>query len=73
MDRAPAVIRIEQLQRELAQLRASNQQLVSTLDAANDGIVTLPLQGDGVIHFNIRFVELWRIPEDALAELDTPS
>ena len=68
MDRAPAEIQVAQLQRELAQLRTSHQQLVSTLDAANDGIITL--QGDGSMYFNIRFVELWRIPEDTLCDID---
>ncbi len=67
MDRAPAEIHVAQLQRELEQLRASHQKLVSTLDAANDGILTL--QWDGSIYFNIRFVELWRVPEDALGDI----
>ena len=68
MDRAHAEIQIAQLQRELAQLRGEHQQLVSTLDAANDGIITL--QSDGSIYYNIRFVELWRIPEEKLCNLD---
>ena len=68
MDRAPDEIRIAQLERELAQLRAAHEQLVSTLDAANDGIVTL--QADGSIYYNIRFVEMWGIPEDTLSDLD---
>ena len=69
MDRAPAEIQLAQLQRELAQLRAAHEQLVSTLDAANDGILTL--SSDGSMYYNIRFVELWRIPEDTLVDLDS--
>jgi two-component system sensor histidine kinase/response regulator len=72
MDRAPTEVaqaqEIAQLRAELARLRASHEQLVSTLDAANDGIITL--QSDGSIYFNIRFVELWGIPEDKLADIE---
>src|SRR5436190_9127874 len=68
MDRAPAEIRLAQLQGELARLRADNERLVSTLDAANDGIITL--QSDGGMHFNIRFVELWELPEEGLGDID---
>jgi two-component system, sensor histidine kinase and response regulator len=55
--------------RELALLRGSHELLVSTLDAANDGIITLQYS-DNSIYFNIRFVELWGIPEDELSDLD---
>jgi two-component system, sensor histidine kinase and response regulator len=72
MDRAPTEVEqaqeIAQLRAELARLRGAHEQLVSTLDAANDGIITL--QSDGAIYYNIRFVELWGIPEDKLADLD---
>src|SRR6185369_9312640 len=54
--------------RELAQLRSSNRLLVSTLDAASDGIIALPLNGS--MYYNIRFVELWGIPEDKLSDLN---
>jgi two-component system, sensor histidine kinase and response regulator len=54
---------------ELARLRASHELLVSTLDAANDGILTLQYS-DNSFYFNIRFVELWGIPEDELSTLD---
>ena len=60
MDRAPIEVaqaqEIAHLRAELARLRASHQQVVSTLDATNDGIITL--QADGSLYFNIRFVEL---------------
>jgi len=55
--------------RELALLRSSHELLVSTLDAANDGILTLQFS-DNSMYFNIRFVELWGIPEDELSDLD---
>ena len=68
MDRAPAQIQIAQLQVELTRLRAANERLVSTLDAANDGIITI--QSGGGVYFNIRFVELWELPEETLADID---
>ena len=71
MDRAPTEVaqaqEIAQLRAELALLRGAHEQLVSTLDAANDGIITL--QTDGSMYYNIRFVELWGIPEDTLADI----
>ena len=57
---------------ELAQLHRSHELLVSTLDAASDGIVTL-LHSDGSIYYNIRFVEMWNIPEDKLGEVSKAS
>jgi len=84
MDRAPTEIsralageppaledQLAQARSEITRLRASHVQLVSTLDATNDGILTL--QGDGAIYYNIRFVELWGIPEDRLCDLDRHS
>ncbi len=62
--------RLDIRERELALLRGSHEQLVSTLDAANDGILTLQFSDDS-FYFNIRFVELWGIPEDKLSDLDT--
>jgi two-component system sensor histidine kinase/response regulator len=61
--------RLDIRNRELALLRSSHELLVSTLDAANDGIITLQYS-DGSIYYNIRFVELWGIPEDKLSDLD---
>ncbi|RYF38494.1 MAG: PAS domain S-box protein, partial [Comamonadaceae bacterium] len=55
--------------RELQLLRHSHEQLVSTLDAASDGILTLRYS-DNSLYYNIRFVELWGIPEDQLDALD---
>jgi two-component system sensor histidine kinase/response regulator len=58
--------------RETAFLRRSHDLLVSTLDAASDGIATLQ-HSDESIYYNIRFVELWGIPEDQLSELNLKS
>jgi two-component system sensor histidine kinase/response regulator len=56
---------------ELERLRAANELLVSTLDAANDGILTLQhVEGRESVFYNIRFAELWRLPEDQLSEID---
>jgi two-component system sensor histidine kinase/response regulator len=66
MDRAPTDL--PQALAELAQLRRSHEWLVSTLDAASDGILSL-LYSDGSIYYNIRFVELWGIPEDKLGDV----
>jgi two-component system sensor histidine kinase/response regulator len=72
MDRAPHPVEQAQeiafLRAELTRLRTAHERLVSTLDAANDGI--LALQTDGSLYYNIRFVELWRMPEDELGEID---
>src|SRR6185369_12518721 len=57
--------------RELAQLRGAHQLLSSTLDAASDGIIALPLNES--MYYNIRFVEMWGIPKDKLAELTLAS
>jgi two-component system sensor histidine kinase/response regulator len=55
--------------RELAALRGSHELLVSTVDAASDGILTLRYD-DRSLYYNIRFVELWDIPEDSLSDLN---
>ncbi len=62
--------RLELRERELALLRGSYEQLASTLDSANDGILTLQFS-DNSFYYNSRFVELWGIPEDKLRERDT--
>ncbi|WP_298927974.1 response regulator [uncultured Ramlibacter sp.] len=57
---------------ELASLRSSHALLVSTLDAASDGILTLQYS-DNSLYYNIRFVEMWGVPEDALGTLNIAS
>ena len=69
---ATAASRLDIRNRELTLLRRSHEVLVSTLDAASDGILTLQYS-DGSIYYNIRFVELWGIPEDELSDLDNKS
>src|SRR5215208_6686121 len=54
---------------ELALLRSSHELLVSTLDATSDGIATLQHDNQS-IYYNIRFIELWGIPEEKLGDLD---
>ena len=67
---ANAETRLDIRNRELALLRNSHELLVSTLDAASDGILTLQYS-DNSMYYNIRFVELWGIPEDELTDLDS--
>ncbi|MDP3761558.1 MAG: response regulator [Ramlibacter sp.] len=67
---AAAETRLDIRTRELALLRNSHELLVSTLDAASDGILTLQYS-DNSMYYNIRFVELWGIPEDELSNLDS--
>ena len=55
-------------ERELAELRFSHDLLLSTLDAASDGI--LALRPDGSLFFNIRMAELWGIPEQDISSID---
>ena len=57
--------------RELAQLRSAHQLLSSTLDAASDGIIALPLNES--MYYNIHFAEMWGISQDKLAELTSAS
>jgi PAS domain S-box-containing protein len=64
--------RLDIRDRELALLRSSHELLVSTLDATSDGILTLQFSDDSM-YYNIRFVELWGIPEDKLCDLDLGS
>jgi two-component system, sensor histidine kinase and response regulator len=66
---ADAERRLDLRDRELVALRGSHELLVSTLDAAGDGILTLQYS-DNSMYFNIRFVELWDLPEDKLSDMD---
>ncbi|WP_053076795.1 PAS domain-containing hybrid sensor histidine kinase/response regulator [Caenimonas sp. SL110] len=59
--------RLETRNRQFEALRSGHEVLESTLDAASDGILTLQFSDDS-IYYNIRFIELWRLPEE---ELDT--
>ena len=72
-DQSPDVAALErelaQAREALAALRQSQALLLSTLDAAGDGILTLQYSDDAFF-YNIRFVELWGIPEDKLSDMD---
>ncbi|HWP13035.1 MAG TPA: PAS domain S-box protein, partial [Ramlibacter sp.] len=57
---------------ELTRLRSSHELLESTLDTTSDGVLTLQFSDDSM-YYNIRFVELWGIPEDKLCDLDLKS
>ena len=86
MDRAPHDLAQAALQAELAQtrrelavrqrqvslLKDSNEQLASTLNATSDGILTLRLQDESV-YFNIRFAEIWGLPEELASDIDRRS
>ncbi|MEP6789891.1 MAG: PAS domain S-box protein, partial [Ramlibacter sp.] len=66
-----AVFKLAARDQEVASLRNSQALLLSTLDSANDAIVTT--QSDGAIFFNIRTAELWGIPEDRVSSVTTDS
>ncbi|WBY00390.1 response regulator [Ramlibacter tataouinensis] len=53
----------------LLECQATNDRLLSTLDACSDGI--LVIRPDGTRFFNIRTVEMWGLPELELEQLDT--
>src|SRR5665647_1157813 len=56
----------------LAALRKSHELLVATLNAASDGILTQS-HADGSFYYNIRFVEMWGLPEDRLGDFSQAS
>ncbi len=56
--------------RELAEARAAQSLLLATLDATTDGILAIQFS-DGAMYYNIKFIEMWRIPEDGLTLLDS--
>jgi PAS domain-containing protein len=60
---------LETRTQELTEARAALTLLLATLDAAQDGIVAMGYFGRAM-HYNARFVEIWRIPQDKLASLN---
>ena len=66
-----AALREELAQRtsELADVRAAQSLLLATLDASNDGILAIQYGGGG-LYYNIRYIEMWSVPEDGLDQLD---
>ena len=55
--------------RELGEARAALAVLLATLDSTTDGILALGQFGRAM-HYNIRFVEMWRISADKLPTLN---
>jgi PAS domain-containing protein len=60
---------IETRTQELTEARAALALLLATLDATQDGILALGYFGRAM-HYNTRFVEIWKIPQDKLASLN---
>jgi PAS domain-containing protein len=54
---------------ELTEARAALALLLATLDSTTDGILAMGYFGRAM-HYNTRFVEMWRIPADKLATLN---
>jgi PAS domain-containing protein len=57
---------------ELTEARASLALLLATLDVASEGILALGYFGRAM-HYNTRFIEMWRIPPDKLPGLNEPA
>ncbi|MEI7464117.1 MAG: sensor domain-containing diguanylate cyclase, partial [Burkholderiales bacterium] len=55
-----------------AELEERLSELRATLDSTADGILVLDLNG-GLVNFNLRFAELWELPEALLAARDAPA
>jgi two-component system sensor histidine kinase/response regulator len=64
--------RLRVREKELARLRHSHELLMTTLDTTNEAVLTFQYSDDSWF-FNIRFVEMWGIPEDSLSELEIES
>lgn len=54
---------------ELTEARAALALLLATLDSTTDGILAMGYFGRAM-HYNTRFVEMWRIPPEKLATLN---
>lgn len=54
---------------ELTEARAALALLLATLDSTTDGILAMGYFGRAM-HYNTRFIEMWRIPSDKLATLN---
>jgi two-component system, sensor histidine kinase and response regulator len=70
LDARESTLRVRE--REFARLRHSHELLMATLDTTNDAVLTFQYSDDSWF-FNIRFVEMWGIPEDSLSELEIES
>src|SRR3569623_422387 len=54
---------------ELTEARAALALLLATLNSTPDGILAMGYFGRAM-HYNSRFIEMWRIPPDKLSELN---
>lgn len=54
---------------ELTEARAALALLLATLDSTTDGILAMGYFGRAM-HYNTRFIEMWRIPPDKLVSLN---
>lgn len=54
---------------ELTEARSALALLLATLDSTTDGILAMGYFGRAM-HYNTRFIEMWRIPVDKLATLN---
>ncbi|MDB5875568.1 MAG: Two-component sensor histidine kinase [Ramlibacter sp.] len=60
---------LESRTQELTEARAALALLLATLDSTTDGILAMGYFGRAM-HYNTRFVEMWRIPADKLDKLN---
>lgn len=60
---------LESRTQELTEARAALALLLATLDSTTDGILALGYFGRAM-HYNSRFIEMWRISADKLASLN---
>jgi PAS domain-containing protein len=60
---------LESRTQELTEARAALALLLATLDSTTDGILAMGYFGRAM-HYNTRFVEMWRIPCDKLSVLN---
>ena len=60
---------LESRTHELTEARAALSLLLATLDSTTDGVLAMGYFGRAM-HYNTRFIEMWRIPADKLATLN---
>jgi len=60
---------LESRTQELSEARAALSLLLATLDCTSDAVLAMGYFGRAT-HYNSRFVEMWRIAEDKLEELN---
>jgi PAS domain S-box-containing protein len=60
---------LESRTRELSEARSALSLLLATMDSTSDGILAMGHLGRA-LHYNTRFVEMWRIPSDKLDGLN---